>query len=417
MKRSADILSITDQLLLLAVRESKTKAEDARRLLEQADVDWDGLSRDSGQNRVDSFVADLLAHPSLQKHLAPDRAADWRARGMLGVFRMEIFHKRIGDLGSALQNAGVDMLAYKGIDFQLRCYSSEQPRGFSDIDILVAPRDVDSAAACLEMAGYYPADGRKTLDYYRRFHLHAVYRHTRHPWPIELHWALDAPLGTGFDSAALILGAAESSSELGPGVLRPRSIDALALMCTHLEKHLAHAPWLPDASARLKAVIMGSGLIWLLDIVRWMRRHAKATSADDVLERMRELGAERSYILALRLAADLEPQALPAWALHAALTSRRVPLIARLIYPDLSRGRAATAAGEKRRTVLYAPRPQWGFRPIRVLQVLLPAGRVPVESTVPIRTRVHRAARRTCLIGANAWALARTHAHNRRGRR
>ena len=417
MERSTDILSATDRLLLLAVRDSETRGEDAARLLAQENVAWKGLSRDSGMNRVDSFVADLFAHPSVRPRLAPGHAADWRARGMLGVFRMELAQKRVGDLGNAMQTAGIGMLAYKGVDFQLRCYSSERPRGFSDIDILVAPGDVERAAACLEAAGYYPADRQKPLAYYRRFHLHAVYQHPRHPWPIELHWALDGPFSAGLDPTPLILGAAESTSELGPGVLRPSSIDALALMCIHLDKHLSQAAWLPDASARLKAVIMESGLVWLLDIVRWMRQYAAAYSPDEILERMRQLDAERSYIIALRLADDLEPEALPTRASQqAARTPRRVPLIVRLIYPDLARGRAVDAAGEQRRAALYTMSQRGGFRPIRVLQHLLPAGRIPVESRVPIEARVLGAARRASLLVENAWALARATARERRKR-
>ena len=414
---STDILSVTDRFLLLAVRDSKTRGEDAARLVAQEDFVWTDLSRDSGRNRVDSFVADLLAHPSVSPRLAPDLAASWRARGMLGVFRMEAAQKRVRELGAAMQTAGVGMLAYKGVDFQLRCYSGERPRGFSDIDILVATGDVERAAACLEAEGYRPAD-RKPLAYYRRFHLHAVYRHRSHPWPVELHWALDGPLTVGLDPGSLILGAAESSCELGLGVLRPSSLDALALMCGHLDKHLGHAAWLPDESARLKAVIADAGLIWLLDIVRWMRQHAAAHSPDEILERMRQLGGERSYILALRLADDLEPEALPTWASQqAARMSRRVPLIVRLIYPDLARGRAVDRAGEERRNTLYTMWQGGGFRPIRVLQFVLPAGRIPVESRVPLGVRALRAARRASLLVENVWVLARATARERRERR
>ncbi len=418
MEWAPEILSVNDRLLLLAVCDSESRGEDAATLLSQEQVDWEQLGRDSGGNRCDSFVAELLSHPSLRSHLEPERAADWRARGMLSVFRMETALMRVRDLGKAFHAAGISMLAYKGVDFQLRCYSSERPRGFGDIDILVAPSDAERAAACLAAAGYHHVDRQKPLAYYRNFHLHAVYRHPRQPWPVELHWALDSPFAAGLDPTALILRAARSSAELGPSVLRASPIDALALMCIHLDKHLGHAAWLPGASVRLKAVLIESGLIWLVDIVRWLQQHSAPYSPDQIVERMRQLGAEQSYIVALRLASDLEPKTLPTWvAQQTARMPRRIPLIVRLIYPDLARRRAVDGAAEKRRMRLLTMSQLGGFRPLRLLQFLLPAARIPLTPRTPIAARVVGAARRGGLLLANTLALAQATVRERWGRR
>ena len=108
-------------------------------------------------------------------------------------------------------------------------------------------------------------------------------------------------------------------------------------------------------------------------------------------------------------------ESLPTWAAQLAVP-RGIPLIVRLIYPDLARGRAVNDAGTQRRRVLLTMWRRGGFRPIRVLQLVLPEGRIPVESRVPMRTRVVGAARRASLLVENAWFLGTVIARERRGR-
>jgi hypothetical protein len=314
--------------------------------------------------------------------------------------------QEVGEIGAALAAEGVELLLYKGLDFQTRFYAEACPRGFSDIDLVVRPDDVDRADAAL-IGGSYRPTSPFPLDYYRRFHLHAVYQHPARPRPVELHWALDSPFAASDDIMPLVFSGAETSLVSDAAVLRPSRVDALVLMAMHLDKHVGLVASLRSPEARMKALIDARGLVWVLDVVRWMRRTEGENDPKKLMDRIRSLGGERALIIALRLASDLEPEALPTWARELAdRLPRRIPLLARLVYPDLCAGSGTSPRGHRARAYLLSMRPVLGFRPIRVLEALLPRPRVPGVARQGLVASARRAARRAALLVANLGALA-----------
>ena len=125
-------------------------------------------------------------------------------------------------------------------------------------------------------------------------------------------------------------------------------------------------------------------MIWVLDIIRWMETYAHGFTGERVLARARELGGEHALVVSLRIATDVNPDALPSWAREQAerLPHGR-PLMSRVIYPDLSAGRRPSPFSKRLRSFLFADLPGLGFRPIRLLELLLPKFKVPLVASPP----------------------------------
>jgi hypothetical protein len=400
------VLSPYDRLLLTAISPRRFRPESIAPFLRTGAFSWPHAIRVASANRVASFVSALLGGDLLAPLVDDSIRADWRSNQMLQAVRVEEALKQMREIGDQLGRTAVTLLLYKGLDFQARYYSPVCPRKFRDLDIIVRRHEVETVVGALLAAGYRPSPGSLPLSYYRRFHLHAAYRHPKHRLPVEPHWALDSPVAGLSDSIPLLFEAAERAEEFGSNVLRPSAIDSLALMAIHLEKHLGLSAALGDSEARLKSVIDASGLVWVLDVVQWMRRQESIPAVGPTLCRIRALGAERSLVIALRLAHDVDPTALPQWARELALRlPHGRPLLARLVYPDLSTGKGPTREGQRIRSFLFKPLPGLVFQRVRVLEALLPRFCVPGVARPHMRTRVARLLRRLALMGANLVAI------------
>lgn len=369
----AEILGPTDRLLLAACAPESFSPTEVLTGVEPERLPADWALHQARENRVISFVWNLLEREPFSG-LAAARGDGWKkaVNGLLE--RNDAALEQVEELAGILRARGLRGLLYKGLDFQLRFYPKDRPRGFHDIDVIVAPEEADSAAAAFRAAGYtlWPED--LPLDYYRRFHLHAIYqRPADRLLPFELHWALDSPYADVPSPLPELFAAAEHADYCETGILCPAKLDALALMVGHLDKHLGLCARLPTRKTRLKGVIEGGGLQWLVDIVQWFRTEGDRHDPDAILARARELGAEYSLGVGLRLACDLDPSGFPeaAKAIAAASDPRRSFLVS-LVYPDLARRRAVTKGGRRRRQRLDRPLPGLVFRPLVVLEFLLP---------------------------------------------
>lgn len=400
------VLSAYDRLLLAAVSPETFRPESIAPLLEERTFSWQQASRVASINRVASFVSVLLGDDLLARLVDDSVRAGWRSNRMLQAARVEQALKQTREIGDQLGRADVTPLLYKGLDFHARYYSPPCPRTFKDVDIIVHRNEVETAVGALLAAGYRPLADSLSLSYYYRFHLHAAYYHPNHARPVELHWALDSPFAGLPDSIPLLFEGAERVEEFGPNLLRPSAVDALALMARHFDKHLGLCATLGDSETRLKSVIDAGGLVWVLDVLQWMRGQESIPAAAPTLRRIRELGAERALVVALRLAHDVDPTALPQWARELALRlPHGRPLLTRLVYPDLSTGKAPTREGQRIRSFLFKLLPGLVFQRVRVLEALLPRFRVPGVARPPTRTRVASLLRRVALIGANLLAV------------
>src|SRR5688500_12796804 len=121
--------------------------------------------------------------------------------------RLHDFVARAGGLGrrdeldraaiaalAALESAGVDALLLKGPALARRLYAEGETRGYSDVDLLVPRRDLDSAAESLKTLGYVRAEEVLGIDDVADI-LHseiwARAGETGGPLLIDLHWRLE----------------------------------------------------------------------------------------------------------------------------------------------------------------------------------------------------------------------------------
>lgn len=403
---ASNVLNSPDRLLLSAISRAEDQADRVDALLMAEDFSWKRAFYVAESNRSALFVDEHLRTVARPERIGEEARQQWKELRRDLETRTSTGIEQVREVGEILHRVGVEPLLYKGPDFLTRFYVDNQRRTFSDIDVIVREHDVERTADALVDAGYRQPDGSASLDYYRRFHLHASYLRDGR-LPLELHWALDSPYSGLPDVVPKLFEAAVPSEHLGPHVLCPAPLDALALMVIHLDKHVGLTASLPTPEARIKSVIESFGLVWVFDVVQWMRCFGGRYGEEETLHRMRELSAERELVIALRLAHDLDPDSLPAWAEE---QSGRVPggrpWISRIMYPDLSKGIAPTPAGSRRRAFLQRNLPGLGFRPIRVIETLLPSVRVTGVERQKIGVRFGSAVRRAGLGAANLLAIA-----------
>jgi hypothetical protein len=414
-QRSA-VLSPNDRFLLAAGAPSSadaTRPEWAR----DPGFSWEQALEQAAQNRIPAAAARLALSKPLAPYVDGPVGEKWRELHEKATQRTEAASGELRLLAEAMARHAVVPLLYKGLDFDALCYSPDARRSFNDIDIIVRPEDAEAAATALGDLDYDLPPGNPPLDYYRRFHLHGILLDgEQRRLPVELHWALESPHAGAPDVLPLIFEKAASDPRFG-GVLRPDPVDSLALMAHHLEKHLGLSATLPTREARLESVIECHGLLWLLDIVLWLRA-CTSVGGQAVMARMHELEAEGPLVTSMRLAIDLDPSALPAWA--TACGERlpgTTPLIARLVYPDLHAGGPPSERARRRRAWGFRTLPEVGFAPLNALQALLPSPVVPGRTPLGAMGRLRRLPRKLGLIAANVWAVLRWRLDRWRGER
>jgi hypothetical protein len=410
------VLSPNDRFLIAAGSPSSTDATQPGWARDPG-FSWELALEQAAQNRIPAAAAQLALSEPLAPHVEGSLRERWRELSATAGQRAEAASQELRRIAEAMARHGVEPLLYKGLDIDALCYSPAARRSFNDIDIIVRPHHTEAAAAALRDLDYDLPPGNPPLDYYRRFHLHAIMLDSeRRRLPVELHWAIESPHAGAPDVLPLVFEKATSDPGFG-GVLRPDRVDSLALMSHHLEKHLGLSATLPTREARLESVIEDYGLLWLLDIVRWMRTCADA-DGQAVMARMRELEAEGPLATSLRLAADLDPQAQPAWAMAwAERLPGKTPLIARLVYPDLHAGGPPTDRARRLRAWGFRTLPEVGFAPLNALQALLPSPTVPGMTPLSPTDRLRRLPRKLGLIAANVVAVVRWRLDRWRGER
>jgi hypothetical protein len=188
----------------------------------------------------------------------------------------------LAELARAFQAGGVPMLALKGPALAQALYRDTALRVSRDLDILVAPEDLDRAESVLSAAGYrgegenrFLTPGQSRL--FRRVHHHREYRHPATRVRLELHWRLsrlDSGIFGGPDFDRLWHRREQVLVE-GVGVFVPGQRDLLLYLCVHGAFHgWSVLQWLLDVRALLgpepgpaaRALVGEAGERGLLDI-------------------------------------------------------------------------------------------------------------------------------------------------------
>ena len=193
-------------------------------------------------------------------------------------------------LTQTLNSAGLRHVHLKGPAFSQWLYGDPGVRRFSDLDILVSPRDLEAALACLKLEGFVPRIPRGPGDViYASIGAWPLSAPDR--VPIDLHWQVAGrrfPRTVGADE---VLSSARTLAIAGQEVLIPSPEHAAVMHLAHSAKHLWYALEQTRSTAEL------------------MRRTDIDWSV--VRETLRRAGAIRSTATGLRLAAEMFDAPVP----------------------------------------------------------------------------------------------------------
>ncbi|MDQ3472225.1 MAG: nucleotidyltransferase family protein [Acidobacteriota bacterium] len=183
---------------------------------------------------------------------------------------------------------------YKGPTLALQLYGNVALRQFSDLDILVHPRDVLRARDLLLAEGYAQlpplTDGQQAV--LLRTQCNLPFTRDRNRMIVELHWTVSAPaFARPFETDDFWSRLQDAELET-VAIKLPATEDLLLALCIHGSKHL----W-----ERLAWVCDMAGLITTQKDLNWQ----------ELISRARATGSERMLFLGLRLATDLLAAPLP----------------------------------------------------------------------------------------------------------
>ena len=219
------------------------------------EAEWDDLLSVAARHHVIGVIAgqaDALDLPS------PVRAG-LRERRISAVTASMPVRSAAVTITTALNEAGVRCLTYKGPALAVATTGDPSARGAGDVDVLVSPEDVPVAADVLEalgarfVPGYIP-DARSPLwPTARRLNCEMPYK-----WrgtDIDLHWRFDRlpqVVAVPFDD----LWARRQRVELGAGEVETLgSVDALLVTASHgTKEHWRHWRWVVDVVRQARGV-------------------------------------------------------------------------------------------------------------------------------------------------------------------
>jgi hypothetical protein len=180
--------------------------------------------------------------------------------------------ERVADLAAmlrSLREADVAAVSFKGPALAVLAYGDVGRREYADIDILVSPRDVDRAWACLVAEGYVPIPTLATPVPRRapvlragRYHQAFLRRGTGRA--IELHWALLPPALSPLVDAGRVR---QRLREIAIGGLRVTTLgpeDLLLFLAVHGAKHAwSRLEWIADfAHLIIRQPNVDWGVVW-----------------------------------------------------------------------------------------------------------------------------------------------------------
>ena len=140
---------------------------------------------------------------------------------------------------AALSDAGVRAVALKGPAFSQWLYGDVAFRRFADLDIVVAPEDLDAAFQALHAAGYRLPDGmspRSARAIYGGLGAWPLTAAGR--YPLDLHWRTSHRRFAPLPDAAAMVARSRSIDMAGRRIVVPSPEDAALLTLLHAAKHL-----------------------------------------------------------------------------------------------------------------------------------------------------------------------------------
>jgi len=252
--------------------------------------DWSGLGERLESHGVLPLVRRNLIAAGVD--LPPDVACAWTARTTALNEDALRFRLTLETTLTSLNAAGIRPILLKGASLGLDLYPEDALRGMGDLDLLIAPSELERALAVCARAGLVMGESSFPAWWYRLAHFHLKLRPTSSLLrEVEVHWALHHP------SLLLTVQAIDLRRRSIP-VLEQRAWtlapeDRLLHLITHLASHAYGAR--SASRADLLRVVTDPNhplrLKWLLDIHAEVERAHAELAPGSFRERVAEWGA------------------------------------------------------------------------------------------------------------------------------
>ncbi|HET9637583.1 MAG TPA: nucleotidyltransferase family protein [Allosphingosinicella sp.] len=299
-------LSREFRLVAACCRWPPSPARDSALLAAAAGIDWDLAARIAARHRVEGLVWNALRQAGA---VVPAEVGERLQGASARIIRQNlVLTAESLRLAALLDEAGIRHLFVKGISLGVLAYGSIGPKMGWDIDLLVPPEAVETAARMLEAAGYrlsapHGARGRERLGLWHRHWKESVWATPDGSLTVELHSRLN-------DNPMLLPDVGLESPSRPVEVSRGKFLETLRTdeLFAYLCIHGASSAWF-----RLK---------WIADVGALIGACPPA-EIERLYRRSQALGAGRAPAQALLLCERLFATALPP-ALSAELRSDRI---------------------------------------------------------------------------------------------
>ncbi|OBA08115.1 hypothetical protein A9P44_01885 [Paenibacillus polymyxa] len=177
-------------LLLSLLRKDVNLWQDTATLSQLQEMDWSRLLRLTEHHRVVPTVylqLKTLDHPFIPAELLRTLQGQYQ-RNTLRMLQLQAEAERLTRLLTA---HGIRVLMLKGPALAQQLYGDVSLRTSKDIDLLIAPDDMDEAEHWMKEAGYASKSGEvRVLGSWKWKDHHASFLHPQKRVEVELHWRL-----------------------------------------------------------------------------------------------------------------------------------------------------------------------------------------------------------------------------------
>jgi hypothetical protein len=331
------------ELLIACATWERTPARTERVRSAIRDIVWD---RWVPRARAHRLVPHVHRQLDLLDELVPDAVRDQlREETRAIAVRALRLAAQLSELATAFEAVSIPLIAYKGPALSLAAYGDIGVRASVDLDVVVAPGNIDRAREVLRALGYASRAGMTPAQEHalQRSFGHFVYARDDASAPLELHWRFASP-HYPWTFAPTTVSARASRIEIGGAVvLVPSALDEIVLQAMHGTRHQwDQLEWLVAFAALLVASASPAAIPLLLE--RAVQQHARRPLLLGARLAHELLGAVVPDAL---LAAVVPDALLAAASADAAVVRRADEIIARFL-----RGAPPYSARENRRYCL-----------------------------------------------------------------
>ena len=280
------------ETLLLCTRPARSADDIATIRSLVSDLNWDLFYKTARRHSLLPLAYQCL-NETAGAIVPADELQKLRLAHEQNAARNLILTNELVQIIQALDENGVQSIAYKGPALAVLAYGDTALRRFLDLDLMVRRENVQQAAEVLATRGYHPA---KNLTSDQQ----ALLLQTQHNLQfvsdsrvvVELHWQVSSQLFASSVTAEELWNNLETIGLNGFPVKSFSTEDLLFSLCVHGSRHL----W--------------ERLAWIADVAHLLHVRPEINWSE-LVARARTANAERMFLLGLYLASDLLRSQLP----------------------------------------------------------------------------------------------------------